>query len=62
MREEYQAELGKVSFQVGWLAAAAHDAVTDAVGALAGRDPAAAERVIAGDDELDRRTVELEER
>jgi phosphate transport system protein len=62
MRDDYRQELGKVAFQVGWMAAQVHTAVTATVTALERHDHAIAERVINGDDQIDQATVELEER
>lgn len=61
-RVAFQEALGALRADVDWLGALAEEAVRGAVGALVGDDATKAELVIAGDDDLDRLFVALEER
>jgi phosphate transport system protein len=61
-RVSFQEALGALRAEVDWLGALAEEAVRGAVGALVGEDRLKAELVIAGDDDLDRLFVALEER
>jgi phosphate transport system protein len=61
-RVAFQEALGTLRADVDWLGALAEEAVRGAVGALVGDDGTKAELVIAGDDDLDRLFVALEER
>jgi phosphate transport system protein len=61
-RVAFHEALGALRADVDWLGALAEEAVRGAVGALVGEDRAKAQLVIAGDDDLDRLFVALEER
>ena len=61
-RVGFQEALRALRTDVDWLGALAEEAVRGAVGGLVGEDRRKAELVIAGDDDLDRLFVALEER
>jgi phosphate transport system protein len=62
MRDDFVEELGRVTFQIGWMASQVHSAVVDAVAAVETGDLRVAQRVVDGDDEIDGLMVEIEER
>src|SRR3989442_13189258 len=61
-RQRFHEELAALERDVAEMGDLAAQAVGEAVGALVHRDEAGAQRVIAGDDEIDRRYIDIERR